>query len=140
ERIAGSAQASMTSVQAVYVPADDLTDPSATHTFAHLSATVVLSRKRAAQGLYPAVDPLRSNSKMLSPALVGERHYRVALEVRRTLAEYEDLKDIISMLGFEELSHADRRTVLHARRLERFLTQPFHTTGQFTGAEGRTVT
>ncbi|MCM5571980.1 F0F1 ATP synthase subunit beta [Burkholderiaceae bacterium FT117] len=139
ERIAGSPQAAMTSVQAVYVPADDLTDPSATHTFAHLSASVVLSRKRAAQGLYPAVDPLRSDSKMLSPAVVGERHYRVALEARRTLAEYEDLKDIIAMLGFEELSHADRRTVLNARRLERFLTQPFHTTGQFTGAQGRTV-
>jgi len=139
ERIASSRAASMTSVQAVYVPADDLTDPSATHTFAHLSATVVLSRKRASQGLYPAVDPLRSDSKMLTPGVVGERHYQVALTVRRVLAEYEELKDIISMLGLEELSHADRRTVAHARRLERFLTQPFHTTEQFTSVAGSTV-
>ncbi len=139
ERIASSQAASMTSVQAVYVPADDLTDPSATHTFAHLSATVVLSRKRASQGLYPAVDPLRSDSKMLTPGVVGERHYRVAQAARRVLAEYDDLKDIISMLGLEELSQADRRTVAHARRLDRFLTQPFHTTGQFTGAAGQTV-
>jgi F-type H+-transporting ATPase subunit beta len=139
ERIASSATGSITSVQAVYVPADDLTDPSATHTFAHLSASIVLSRKRAAQGLYPAIDPLRSDSKMLTPGVVGERHYRVAQEVRRVLAEYEDLKDIISMLGLEELSRADRRTVSQARRIERFLTQPFFTTEQFTGAPGRTV-
>ena len=139
ERIASSATASITSVQAVYVPADDLTDPSATHTFAHLSASIVLSRQRAAQGLYPAVDPLRSDSKMLTPGIVGARHYAVALEVRRVLAEYEDLKDIISMLGLEELSRADRRTVCQARQLERFLTQPFFTTGQFTGSAGRSV-
>ena len=139
ERIASSAAASITSVQAVYVPADDLTDPSATHTFAHLSASIVLSRKRAAQGLYPAIDPLRTDSKMLTPGVVGERHYQVALEVRRVLAEYEDLKDIISMLGLEELSRADRHTVSRARRLERFLTQPFHTTEHFTGTAGRTV-
>jgi len=139
ERIASSAAASMTSVQAVYVPADDMTDPSATHTFAHLSASIVLSRKRAAQGLYPAIDPLRSDSKMLAPGVVGERHYRVAQEVRRVLAEYEELKDIISMLGLEELSRADRRTVSQARRIERFLTQPFFTTEQFTGMSGRTV-
>jgi F-type H+-transporting ATPase subunit beta len=125
---------------AVYVPADDLTDPSATHTFSHLSASVVLSRKRAAQGLYPAVDPLRSDSKMLNPGIVGERHYRVAQEVRRVLAEYEELKDIISMLGLDELSRADRRTVSQARRIERFLTQPFFTTEQFTGMPGRIVT
>jgi len=139
ERIASSNAASMTSVQAVYVPADDLTDPSATHTFAHLSSSIVLSRKRASQGLYPAIDPLQSDSKMLSPGVVGQRHYRVAQEVRRVLAEYEDLKDIISMLGMEELSRADRRIVSQARRLERFLTQPFHTTEHFTGAAGRTV-
>jgi F-type H+-transporting ATPase subunit beta len=139
ERIASSASGTMTSVQAVYVPADDMTDPSATHTFAHLSAFIVLSRKRAAQGFYPAVDPLASDSKMLTPAVVGERHYHVAQEVRRVLAEYEELKDIISMLGLEELSQRDRETVTRARQLERFLTQPFFTTGQFTGMEGKTV-
>jgi len=140
ERIASSPAASITSVQAVYVPADDLTDPSATHTFAHLSASVVLSRRRASQGLYPAIDPLRSDSKMLTPGIVGDRHYRVAQRVRRVLSEYEELKDIISMLGLEELSRADRRTVNQARRIERFLTQPFHTTEQFTGISGKTVT
>jgi F-type H+-transporting ATPase subunit beta len=140
ERIASSASASMTSVQAVYVPADDLTDPSATHTFGHLSASIVLSRKRAAQGLYPAIDPLASDSKMLAPAVVGERHFRMAHEVRRVLAEYEELKNIIAMLGMEELSQRDRATVSQARRLERFLTQPFFTTGQFTGRAGALVT
>jgi F-type H+-transporting ATPase subunit beta len=139
ERICSSHNGAITSVQAVYVPADDLTDPSATHTFAHLSASVVLSRRRASQGLYPAVDPLRSDSKMLTPGVVGDRHYRVAQAVRRALAEYEELKDIISMLGVEELSQRDRRTVARARRLERFLTQPFYTTEQFTGLEGRSV-
>jgi F-type H+-transporting ATPase subunit beta len=139
ERIAGSASASMTSVQAVYVPADDLTDPSATHTFAHLSASVVLSRKRAAQGLYPAIDPLTSDSKMLTPSVVGERHYQVAQDVRRVLAEYEELKNIIAMLGMEELSQRDRATVSQARRLERFLTQPFFTTEHFTGKPGAMV-
>ncbi len=139
ERIASSATAAITSVQAVYVPADDLTDPSATHTFAHLSASIVLSRRRASQGLYPAIDALRSDSKMLTPGVVGERHYRVAQQVRRVLAEYEELKDIISMLGLEELSRADRRAVNQARRLERFLTQPFHTTEHFTGTPGQTV-
>ncbi|MBU0587625.1 MAG: F0F1 ATP synthase subunit beta [Gammaproteobacteria bacterium] len=139
ERICSSANASITSVQAVYVPADDLTDPSATHTFAHLSASIVLSRKRASQGLYPAVDPLRSGSKMLNPTVVGQRHYQVALAVRRALAEYEELKDIISMLGLSELSQKDRETVSQARRLERFLTQPFFTTEQFTGHTGRMV-
>jgi F-type H+-transporting ATPase subunit beta len=139
ERICSSRSGSITSVQAVYVPADDLTDPSATHIFAHLSASIVLSRKRASQGLYPAIDPLQTDSKMLTPAVVGKRHYRVAQEVRRTLADYEDLKDIISMLGIEELSRDDRETVSKARRLERFLTQPFFTTEQFTGKEGKLV-
>jgi F-type H+/Na+-transporting ATPase subunit beta len=139
ERICSSASASITSVQAVYVPADDLTDPSATHTFAHLSASVVLSRKRASQGLYPAVDPLRSDSKMLNAGVVGKRHYDVALGVRRVLAEYEELKDIISMLGLEELSEQDRATVSQARRLERFLTQPFFSTEQFTSHPGKMV-
>jgi F-type H+-transporting ATPase subunit beta len=139
ERIASTAGAAITSIQAVYVPADDFTDPAATHTFAHLSASVILSRKRASQGLYPAVDPLRSGSKMLTPPVVGPRHYRVAGAVRRTLAEYEELKDIIAMLGLEELSDRDRATVARARRLERFLTQPFFTTEQFTGRPGRRV-
>jgi F-type H+-transporting ATPase subunit beta len=139
ERIASSASGSITSVQAVYVPADDLTDPSATHTFGHLSASVVLSRKRASQSLYPAVDPLRSESKVLTPTVVGDRHYRVAQAVRRTLAEFEELRDIIAMLGIEELSEEDRRTVSRARRLERFLTQPFFTTEHFTGRPGKLV-
>ena len=139
ERICTTPSGAITSVQAVYVPADDFTDPSAVHTFAHLSSTIVLSRKRASEGLYPAIDPLESASKMLMPGIVGERHYRVACDVRRTLAEYEDLKDIIGMLGLEELSREDRRTVNRARRLERFLTQPFFTTEQFTGSSGRSV-
>jgi F-type H+-transporting ATPase subunit beta len=139
ERISSTAAGAITSIQAVYVPADDFTDPAATHTFAHLSASVILSRKRASQGLYPAVDPLRSDSKMLTPPVVGRRHYRIAGAVRRTLAEYEELKDIIAMLGLEELSERDRATVARARRLERFLTQPFFTTEQFTGRQGRQV-
>ncbi len=139
ERISNTATGAITSIQAVYVPADDFTDPSATHTFAHLSASIILSRKRASEGLYPAIDPLRSWSKMLTPLVVGERHYLVAQEVRRTLAEYEELKDIIAMLGLEELSQEDRRVVNRARRLERFLTQPFVTTEQFTGYSGRVV-
>jgi len=139
ERIASTASGAITSIQAVYVPADDFTDPAATHVFAHLSASIVLSRRRAAQGLYPAFDPLQSSSKMLAPGIVGDRHYRVASAVRQTLAEYEELKDIIAMLGLEELSEADRETVASARRLERFLTQPFFTTESFTGMAGRRV-
>ncbi len=139
ERIASTQAASITSVQAVYVPADDFTDPAVVHTFGHLSASVVLSRERAAQGLYPAIDPLSSTSALLSPAAVGERHYRIAGSVRATLAAYEDLKDIIAMLGLEELSEEDQRTVSQARRLERYLTQPFHVTEAFTGRAGATV-
>jgi len=139
ERICTTAAGSITSVQAVYVPADDFTDPSAVHTFAHLSTSIVLSRKRAAEGLYPAIDPLQSGSKMLMPPIVGERHYKIAQDIRRTLAQYEELKDIIAMLGLEELSREDRQTVNRARRLERFLTQPFFTTEQFTGHTGRLV-
>jgi len=139
ERICTTTTGAITSVQAVYVPADDFTDPSAVHTFGHLSASVVLSRKRASEGLYPAVDPLQSNSGMLVPTIVGERHYRIAREIRLTLATYEELKDIIAMLGLEELSQEDRRTVFRARRLERFLTQPFFVTEQFTGHEGKMV-
>jgi len=139
ERICSTAAGAITSVQAVYVPADDFTDPSAVHTFGHLSASIVLSRKRASEGLYPAIDPLQSNSGMLVPTVVGDRHYRIAQEIRQTLATYEELKDIIAMLGLEELSQEDRRAVYRARRLERFLTQPFFVTEQFTGMEGRMV-
>ena len=139
ERISSTSQAAITSIQAVYVPADDLTDPSAVHTFGHLSASIVLSRKRASEGFYPAIDQLQSRSIMLQPRILGERHYDVAREVRKTLATYEELKDIIAMLGLEELSWEDRRTVYRARRLERFLTQPFFTTTQFTGLEGKMV-
>ncbi|WP_373499916.1 F0F1 ATP synthase subunit beta [Desulfococcus sp.] len=139
ERIASTRTAAITSIQAVYVPADDLTDPSAVHTFSHLSASIVLSRKRAGEGFYPAMDPLQSRSAMLQPKIVGKKHYDVAREVIKTLAGYEELKDIIAMLGLEELSREDRRIVSRARRLERFLTQPFFTTGQFTGLQGRMV-
>lgn len=139
ERITNTATGSITSVQAVYVPADDFTDPAAVRTFGHLSASIVLSRKRASEGLYPAVDPLQSGSKMLSPTVVGERHYQIAQEIKSTLASYEDLKDIIAMLGMEELSERDRATVNRARRLERFLTQPFFSTEQFTGKQGKLV-
>ena len=139
ERIANTKTGSITSVQAVYVPADDFTDPAVTHTFTHLSASIVLSRDRASQGLYPAINPLESTSTMLSPRVVGERHYRVARAVRETLSQYEDLKDIIAMLGMEELSREDQQTVNRARRLERFLTQPFAVTEAFTGREAQAV-
>jgi len=139
ERICGTASGSMTSIQAIYVPADDFTDPAATHAFAHLPASIVLSRKRAAQGLYPAIDPLASTSKTLTPGVTSERHYQTAQDVRYVLAEYEELKDIIAMLGLEELSETDRATVAKARRLERFLTQPFFATEKFTNMKGRFV-
>ena len=139
ERICNTAHGAITAVQAVYVPADDFTDPSTVHAFSHLSSAIVLSRKRAAEGLYPAIDPLASSSSMLSPRVVGERHADIARRIRRTLAEYEELKDIIAMLGLEELSQEDRRTVRRARALERFLTQPFSTTEAFTGIAGRQV-
>jgi F-type H+-transporting ATPase subunit beta len=139
ERIANTDAGAITSIQAVYVPADDFTDPAAVHTFSHLSASIVLSRKRAGEGLFPAIDPLQSRSKMSNPAIIGERHYRVAREIRRVLAQYEELKDIMAMLGLDQLSAEDRKTVFRARRLERFLTQPFFTTEQFTGMKGKTV-
>jgi F-type H+-transporting ATPase subunit beta len=139
ERIATTSRGAITSIQAVYVPADDLTDPAVANTFNHLDASIVLSRDMAAQGLYPAVDPLESNSILLDPAVLGERHYRLAQEVRRTLATYRDLKDIIAMLGLEELSTEDQLTVRRARRLQRFLTQPFFVTKEFTGIEGAFV-
>ncbi|HRR21407.1 MAG TPA: F0F1 ATP synthase subunit beta [Desulfomonilia bacterium] len=140
ERICNTSTGAITSIQAVYVPADDFTDPSAVHTFGHLSASIVLSRKRASEGLYPAIDLLQSTSKMLIPHVAGERHYRLAQEIRKTLTIYEDFKDIIAMLGINELSREDQRIVYRARRLERFFTQPFFTTQQFTGIEGRMVT
>jgi len=123
----------------VYVPADDLTDPAAVHTFSHLSASIVLSRKRAGEGLYPAIDLLQSSSKMATPGIVGERHYLLAQEIRRTLAQYENLKDIIAMLGLEQLAPEDRKIVARARRLERFLTQPFFATEPFSGIKGKLV-
>jgi len=139
ERIANTDSGAITSIQAVYVPADDFTDPAAVHTFSHLSASIVLSRKRAGEGLYPAIDPLKSSSKMATPGTVGKRHYALAQEIRRTLAQYEQLKDIIAMLGLEQLSPEDRKLVARARLLERFLTQPFFTTEQFTGLQGKLV-
>src|SRR6204780_4409179 len=139
ERIANTHAGAITSIQAVYVPADDLTDPAAGHVFSHLSASIVLSRKRASEGLYPAIDLLQSSSKMATPGIVGVRHYELAQEIRKTLAQYEDLKDIVAMLGLEQLSPEDRNVVARARRLERFLTQPFFATEQFSGIPGKLV-
>lgn len=139
ERIANTDNGAITSIQAVYVPADDFTDPAAVHTFSHLSASIVLSRKLASEGLYPSIDPLQSGSKMATPGVIGQRHYEIAQEIRRTLAQYAELKDIIAMLGLEQLSAEDRNVVGRARRLERFLTQPFFTTEQFTGMKGKLV-
>lgn len=139
ERIANTEAGAITSIQAVYVPADDLTDPAAVHTFSHLSASIVLSRKKASEGLYPAIDLLQSNSKMATPGIIGKRHYELAQEIRKTLAHYEELKDIIAMLGMEQLSATDHQIVNSARRLERFLTQPFFTTEQFSGIKGKEV-
>jgi F-type H+-transporting ATPase subunit beta len=139
ERIANTSAGAITSIQAVYVPADDLTDPAAVHAFSHLSATITLSRERASEGLYPAIDLLQSNSKMATPGIIGDRHYKIAQEIRKTLSKYEELKDIISMLGMEQLSTGDRAIVGRARRLERFLTQPFFATEQFSGIKGKEV-
>src|SRR5271168_700056 len=139
ERIANTRAGAITSIQAVYVPADDLTDPAAVHVFSHLSASIVLSRKRASEGLYPAIDLLQSSSKMATPGIVGARHYELAQQIRRTLAHYEDLKDVIAMLGLEQLSPDDRKVVARARQLERFLTQPFYATEQFSGIKGKLV-
>ena len=140
ERIANTKNGAITSIQAVYVPADDFTDPAAVHTFSHLSASLVLSRKRASEGLYPAVDPLQSSSKMTTACIVGERHFALAHAIRRIFAQYDELKDIIAMLGLEQLSIQDRDIVKRARRLERFFTQPFFTTAQFSTAQGKFVT
>jgi F-type H+-transporting ATPase subunit beta len=139
ERIASVAGAAITSIQAVYVPADDFTDPAVAEIFSHLDSSIVLSRTMAAEGMYPAVDPLASTSSLLDPRLVGEAHYRIAQEVRKTIAHYRELQEIIALLGIEELSAGDRTAVGRARRLLRFLTQPFMVTVAFTGKEGRTL-
>lgn len=136
ERITSTKTGSVTSVQAVYVPADDNTDPAPATTFAHLDSTIVLNRALTELGLYPAVDPLDSSSTLMDPEIVGEEHYRVAREVQRILQRYKDLQDIIAILGMEELSDEDKQTVARARRIQRFLTQPFHVAEQFTGNKG----
>jgi F-type H+-transporting ATPase subunit beta len=139
ERITSTRNGSVTSVQAIYVPADDLTDPAPASVFAHLNATTVLSRSIASKGIYPAVDPLDSTSTILKEEIVGEEHYQVANEVKEVLQKYRDLQDIIAILGIEELSDEDRITVNRARKLERFLSQPFHVAEQFTGTPGQYV-
>ena len=136
ERITSTTQGSITSIQAVYVPADDLTDPAPATTFAHLDATTVLSRNLAAKGIYPAVDPLDSTSTMLQRAIVGDEHYNTAEEVKETLQRYKELQDIIAILGMDELSDEDKLVVSRARRVQRFLSQPFHVAEQFTGLKG----
>ncbi|MBQ7094906.1 MAG: F0F1 ATP synthase subunit beta [Clostridia bacterium] len=139
ERIVSTGNGSITSVQAVYVPADDLTDPAPATTFSHLDATTVLSRKIVELGIYPAVDPLESSSRMLTQDVVGERHYRVAKEVQRVLQKYNELQDIIAILGMEELSPEDKTVVKRARRIQRFFSQPFHVAESFTGSAGAYV-
>src|SRR5919112_52367 len=136
ERITSTKTGSITSIQAVYVPADDLTDPSPATTFAHLDATVVLSRKIADLGIYPAVDPLDSTSRILTPMIVGEAHYNCANRVKLTLQRYKELQDIIAILGLDELSDEDKLTVSRARKVQRFLSQPFHVAEAFTGLKG----
>jgi F-type H+-transporting ATPase subunit beta len=139
ERIASVSGVSVTAIEAVYVPADDFTDPAVTAISSHLDSMIVLSRTMAAEGMYPAVDPLNSSSILLDATVVGDEHYRVAEEVRETIAHYRELQDIISLLGIEELSAQDRLAVARARRLQRFLTQPFSVTEAFTGVPGRSV-
>jgi F-type H+-transporting ATPase subunit beta len=139
ERITSTKNGSVTSMQAVYVPADDITDPAPVATFAHLDSTIILERQIAELGIYPAVDPLKSTSKMLSPQVVGEEHYKVAREVQRTLQRYQDLRDIIAILGIEELSEDDKLVVGRARRIQRFLSQPFFVAEAFTGTPGKFV-
>ena len=139
ERITSTKKGSITSVQAIYVPADDLTDPAPATTFSHLDATTVLSRQLVEIGIYPAVDPLASTSRILDPRIVGQEHYRVARAVKAILQKYKDLQDIIAILGIDELSEEDKLTVARARKIQRFLSQPFHVAQQFTGLEGRYV-
>jgi len=139
ERITSTTEGSITSIQAVYVPADDLTDPAPATTFAHLDATTVLSRGLASKGIYPAVDPLDSTSTMLQPEILGELHYSTAQRVKETLQRYKELQDIIAILGLDELSEEDRAVVARARKVERFLSQPFFVAEIFTGAPGKYV-
>ena len=139
ERITSTLKGSITSVQAIYVPADDLTDPAPATTFAHLDATTVLSRQISELGIYPAVDPLDSTSRILDPVIVGEEHYQVAREVQRILQKYKDLQDIIAILGMDELSEEDKLVVARARKIQRFLSQPFFVAEVFTGQPGRYV-
>jgi F-type H+-transporting ATPase subunit beta len=139
ERITSTNKGSITSVQAVYVPADDLTDPAPATTFAHLDATTVLSRQIAELGIYPAVDPLDSTSRILDPAVVGKDHYEVARSVQETLQRYKALQDIIAILGMDELSEEDKLVVARARKIQRFLSQPFHVAEVFTGSPGKLV-
>jgi F-type H+-transporting ATPase subunit beta len=139
ERITSTTQGSITSIQAVYVPADDLTDPAPATTFAHLDATTVLSRGLAAKGIYPAVDPLDSTSTMLQPEIVGDIHYSIAQDVKETLQRYKELQDIIAILGIDELSEDDKLVVARARKIERFLSQPFFVAEIFTGSPGKYV-
>ena len=139
ERITSTKKGSITSVQAVYVPADDLTDPAPATTFAHLDATTVLSRSISSLGIYPAVDPLESNSRILTPDVVGREHYEVARDVQRILQRYKELQDIIAIMGMDELSEEDKLTVSRARKIQRFLSQPFSVAEQFTGMQGKYV-
>ncbi|WP_201737801.1 F0F1 ATP synthase subunit beta [Helicobacter pylori] len=140
ERIASTKNGSITSVQAVYVPADDLTDPAPASVFAHLDATTVLNRKIAEKGIYPAVDPLDSTSRILSPQMIGEKHYEIATSIQQVLQKYKDLQDIIAILGLDELSEEDKKTVERARKIEKFLSQPFFVAEVFTGSPGKYVT
>jgi F-type H+-transporting ATPase subunit beta len=139
ERITSTKTGSITSVQAIYVPADDLTDPAPATTFSHLDSTVVLSRQLASLGIYPAIDPLESNSSALNPNIVGEEHYEVAQNVKLVLQKYKDLQDIIAILGIEELSEDDKQVVYRARKIQRFLSQPFFVAEVFTGGAGKYV-
>lgn len=139
ERITSTRKGSITSVQAVYVPADDLTDPAPATTFAHLDATTVLDRGIASLGIYPAVDPLESTSRILTPDIVGAEHYEVARETQRILQRYQELRDIIAIMGMDELSEEDKLTVSRARKIQRFLSQPFSVAEQFTGMQGKYV-
>jgi F-type H+/Na+-transporting ATPase subunit beta len=139
ERITTTSSGSVTSVQAVYVPADDMTDPAVTATFSHLDASTVLARRLVDLGIYPAIDPLKSSSSLLAPHIIGREHYDVAMQVKSLLARYEDLQDVIAILGLEELSEEDQKTVSRARRVQRFLSQPFFSAEEFTGNPGKFV-
>ncbi len=139
ERITSTSSGSITSVQAVYIPADDVTDPAVAATFSHLDATTVLTRRLVSMGLYPAIDPLQSSSNLLTPEAVGREHYDIAMQVRATLARYDELQDLIAILGMEELSLSDQQTVIRARRLQRFLSQPFIVAESFSGKPGSFV-